>query len=395
MRTEPSVLIGDLSSDFGICSASIGLIVSIAYFSYVSMQIPCGVIVDKLGARLVASICCFGCSIGVLIFGMATSVCFLELGRLLIGLFTASAYVCCGKVARDHFDRKKYALLMGAANLAGCLGGIAGSAPIAFISSQIGWRKTTFIAAAIGVLISLLALLVIPKKTESENVSGSVSENDDGLGGYRTIIKKPRIWLLGFCCAILYLPICALAELWIIPFLEVRFGISTKVASIGAITIFVGSAAGGMLSAWIAEKVNSCRKVIIPCSILVIWALWTALFSDSIDYAWCIFFLMVSGILSASNILAYPIVCSVIPDRYSGTAVGFMNTLIMLSGIIFQPLLGKLLDFFRNGLIDNAGHPIYTVITYRSAFLFIIIGAIFAGIAVFFIDDAKFIRRKE
>jgi sugar phosphate permease len=391
-RTEPSVLLGDLSSDFGISSSFLGFIISIAYISYVAMQVPYGIIVDRLGPRAVVAICCFACSIGVLIFGMATTVFQLELGRFLIGLFSAAAYVCCGKVARDHFDKKKYALLMGAANLAGCLGGVAGGAPIVFLSSQFGgWRQATFVIAAIGALISILAWRVIPDRNGSARMPNGIGV----LDGIRIIVKKPRVWLLGFCCAILYLPVCALAELWIIPFLEIRFGISTKLASIGAITIFIGSSVGGLLSAWIAEKINSCKRVIIPCSILFIWTLWMALCSDSIDYNWCIFFLMISSILSASNILSYQIVCGLIPDRYSGTATGFMNTLIMFSGIVFQPLLGRLLDFFRNGMVDDTGRPVYTIITYRSALLFIIFGAIFAGIASFFIDDAKFVKRRE
>ncbi|MDR1034706.1 MAG: MFS transporter, partial [Holosporales bacterium] len=372
-RTEPGVLVNDLSTDFGISSSFIGFVISIAYLPYLIMQIPYGIIVDKLGPRIVASSCCLACAIGVLIFGMATSVFHLELGRFLIGLFSSSAYVCCGKVARDCFDKKKYALLMGAASVAGCLGGVFGSAPIVFLSTHIGWRKATFVIAAIGVAISILTLFVVPGRNDQLKISGG---GDDIWSGIKAITKNPKIWLLGFCCAVLYLPVCALAELWIIPFLEIRFGISTKMASIGAITIFIGISAGSLLSAWIAEKINSYKKVIITCSVLFIWPLWMALYSDSISYSWCIFFLMVSSLLSASNILAYEIACSMVPDKYSGTATGFMNAIIVSSGVIFQPLLGRLLDFFRNGLVNDMGRPIYTIVIYRSAFLFIIFGAV-------------------
>jgi predicted MFS family arabinose efflux permease len=322
---------------------------------------------------------------------MATSIFQLELGRFLLGLFSASAYVCCGKVARDLCDKKKYALLMGAATATGCVGGIIGGTPMAYLSSLVGWRNATFIIASIGLIIALFAFIFIPKDKEKTEIT---AKSFDLLFGLMTIIKKPKAWLLGFCGSVLYLPVSALAELWIIPFLETRFGISTKIASIGSITIFAGFSIGSIVSAWVAEKINSSKKVIVPSSILFIWTLWMALYSDATNYFWCLFFLLISSLLSSSNILAYAIVYSMVPEKYSGTSIGFMNAIIMSSGIIFQPLLGKLLDFFRNGMVNDAGQPVYTIVTYRSAFLFVIFGAILASIASFFVDDVKFSRKK-
>ena len=131
IRVEPSVVAKSLIDEFGITSSVIGFLGSVAYLPYVAMQIPCGVIADKLGTKTVVSIGCSICSLGAFIFGSANSVLQLEVGRFLIGLSTSCAFLCCGKVATEFFDRRKYAMFMGIAMCMGCLGGIAGSLCIA------------------------------------------------------------------------------------------------------------------------------------------------------------------------------------------------------------------------------------------------------------------------
>jgi hypothetical protein len=61
----------------------------------------------------------------------------------------------------------------------------------------------------------------------------------------------------------------------------------------------------------------------------------------------------------------------------------------MSSGFIFQPLLGKLLDFFRNGMVTDSGAPLYTVEMYRSAFQALIASMAIAIVSACFINDMK------
>ena len=47
LRVSPSVMTHDLMLDFGVTSTALGVLVSFYYYSYVALQIPCGVIVDE------------------------------------------------------------------------------------------------------------------------------------------------------------------------------------------------------------------------------------------------------------------------------------------------------------------------------------------------------------
>jgi sugar phosphate permease len=84
IRVEPCVLVDDLMKEFSISSSVLGLVVSASYIPYVAMQIPCGIITDKLGVKVMVSCGCALCAIGVFVFGAAESVFSLQIGRVLI-----------------------------------------------------------------------------------------------------------------------------------------------------------------------------------------------------------------------------------------------------------------------------------------------------------------------
>lgn len=384
IRVEPSVVAKNLINDFGITSSVIGFLGSIAYFPYVAMQIPCGVIVDKLGTKTVVLISCALCSTGAFIFGAANSVLQLEISRFLIGLSTASAFLCCGKIALELFDKRRYAMFVGIAMCMGCLGGIAGSSPTAYLVSEYGWRAATYVIAAFGSILTLLVLFCMQKSPKVQN-----AEEIHILTGLKAIVKQPRAWILGIYGAMTYLPLSAFAELWAVPFMEQRYGVSTAKAAISSITIFIGFAAGSVLAAWVAKKINSYKKTIVMFTFGIAIAFGIAMYNDTIDFNACLGLLFIGAVCAGANNLTFPVAYSLVPPAYGGTSAGFTNALIMSSGLLFQPLLGKVLDFARNGLVDEVGAPIYTLAMYRSAFLAIVLGFVLAIISSFFINDLR------
>ena len=386
-RVEPSVLINELMTDFNITSSVVGFVVSVMYIPYVIMQVPCGVITDRLGVKTMVALSCAVCSLGTFVFGTANGVLQLEVGRFLVGLSSASAFLCCGKVASEFFDRKNFSMLMGISMFMGCFGGISGTAPIALLVDKIGWRNTTYILSLIGILLLILTITFIPNSKKKEKTDAE--DANKILYGLKVVSKNPKAWILGIYGAMSYLPLSAIAELWGIPFMEQRFGIPTEKAAVASIFIFVGFGLGGIVAAWVAERINSYKKTIIITAILMALSFTIAIYNDQISYTTCLVLLFLGGAFAGTDTLCFTLAFELVPKEYSGTSTGFMNMLVMTSGIIFQPLLGKLLDFFRNGLVTDAGEPIYNLVMYRSAFVFVIIAMVVAVISTFFINELK------
>jgi hypothetical protein len=66
-----------------------------------------------------------------------------------------------------------------------------------------------------------------------------------------------------------------------------------------------------------------------------------------------------------------------------------MNMVVMSSGFVAQPFLGKLLDFFRNGIVTESGEPIYNLTMYRSSFMFVVLCMAIAIVIPFFVKEDK------
>jgi MFS family permease len=387
-RVEPSVIVNELMGTFDMTASTFGFVSSCLYITYVAMQIPTGVMLDKFGSRIIISSGALFCAIAVFIFGSAQSIFQLQMGRLLLGIATASGFIGCTKLISELVPPQKYSLFVGISMFVGCMGGICGSAPTAWMVSKIGWRETTFVIAVVGALTAMLAFFCMPSfsKKPSGDAKNAVQNT---LGGLKILVKNPRYWALGVLCAISYLPMTAVAELWCIPLIEKKFAMPTTDAAISSIFIFIGYGIGSMITPCLANQLNSCKKVLLIFTILTIIAFLPIIYWDGISFRQCLFLLFLFGIFGGTVPLFFTMAYNMVPRQYGGSSSGFTNMLNMSGAIVFQPLLGKLLDYFRNALTSADGTPLYTFAMYRNAFLIIIVCMVLSIFLLLFIDDFK------
>jgi MFS family permease len=95
------------------------------------------------------------------------------------------------------------------------------------------------------------------------------------------------------------------------------------------------------------------------------------------------------GIFGGTVPLFFTMAHNMVPKRYGGSASGFTNMINMSGAIVFQPLLGKLLDYFRDGLTDSHETPLYTLMMYNKAFLVVCLCMVLSLFLLFFIEDDK------
>ena len=75
-------------------------------------------------------------------------------------------------------------------------------------------------------------------------------------------------------------------------------------------------------------------------------------------------------------------------DDIAGTAIAFTNMLVMLGGVIFQPVIGMLLDTRWNGVkINNT--PIYSLTDYKFALFVIPVGLALSVLLMLFMRETQ------
>ena len=382
-RVEPGVLVDYLIKDFSLNATQIGSIVSMLYVPYVAMQIPWGILVDKLGYKIIISLCCALCSIGVLIFASSTASWHLVLARIIIGFSSSAAYLSCGKVIAETLP-SKYAVFMGVTMFVGGVGGTLGSTVTAGLAKTFGWRTLTYSMAIIGFVIAVLAFIFLKPEAKSQ-----AFEKGHTLEGLKLLSKNPSCWLIGLYGCTSYLPLSAVAELWGTPFMQSRFNASTAEASICSSVIFIAFGLGSILAAKVAKKINGNKNTIILFSIGLILAFSIAIYSDAIGFWTCVALFGLGSLFAGSGTLVFDMTYKFVPSNFAGTSTGYTNMLVMMSGVIFQPLLGKLLDFFRNGKVNPDGTPLYDIVMYRSSFMCILAVIVISVIGMLFVKERK------
>lgn len=371
LRVSPSVMTNELMQDFGVTSASLGVLVSFYYYAYVPLQIPCGVIVDKLGARRVVTFSSLFCTVGCVLFARSDNLAYAEFGRFLMGAGSACAYLSTAKIAAEWFSPRKFALLTSITMGMGTLGGTFGGKPFAVIVNSYGWRDAMMIAAAAGVCVTLTAWLFVRDKKDSKkpilHLATEETSRQTLLSGLKVVASNPQSWLIGLYGCFMYLPLSAFAELWGTPYLMQLHGINNETASSASVMVFIGMALGCPASAWLSDKVQSRIKIMGASAILTALLFLFIVYCPIIPLNLTFGLLFVTGFIAGGQILYFAAAKEINPPETSATTIGFTNTLVMVSGIIFQPLLGYLLDFVWDGTRTAEGIPLYTNYAYQIA----------------------------
>lgn len=390
LRNSPGVMTQDLMRDFSIEACALGVLTTFYLISYTVLQIPIGVGMDKFGPTRLLRIAVPLCVLGTIFFGLSESFYLACFGRLLIGAGSACAFLGALKLATLWFHPEKLALVVGFTLLAGKIGASLGQTPLGLLVEFMGWREAIlYVIVPIGALL-IAGLWIFVRDTPP---SGPLTTSETVDTRIETLCKRLyeivldyRIWALGFYGALMYLPMLAFADLWGIPFLMELYDIDAKTAGSVTTMFYVGVGIGSPVVALLSDYFRArkipmaigaalavlCNSIIIYVPGIPLSAMYALLFS--------------AGFIFAAQPLIFASVCQLTPHASNGTAISFTNMIVMMLGLIGQPLVGGFLDWAWSGIMQN-GVPFYTVSDYRFALLSIPISLLIALLIMPFIPE--------
>ncbi len=150
-----------------------GLILSAFGWSYVLMQIPGGIVIDRFGPRLTFAVSLFTWSVVTMLQGLARSLgaVFLIGARVTLGITEAPAFPLNSRVVATWFPRNERGFAIGVYT-AGEFGGLAIFTPVlAFILTNLGWPWMFGICGAIGVVFAVFWFIAYRDPRQSRSVN--------------------------------------------------------------------------------------------------------------------------------------------------------------------------------------------------------------------------------
>jgi len=385
LQVSPSVMTHGLMQSFGINALTLGSAMAMYYYSYAPMQLFSGLSFDYFGARKTLTLAIFTCAIGTLFIAFSHNIYFAGLGRFLTGLGSSCAFIGVLFLGERWFHPKHFYLVAGITELLGCLGAISGQTVVASAVHHFSWRPTLYALAIFGFILIFAVWFIVHEKENKNKHHQCLPDQLSLKDSLKFVLHNKQSWAVGLYALCVFAPITIFAALWGVPFLVARYGISTPLAGTACAMIWLGMGLGSPIAGWISERINSRCKPLGFCAIMGIIVVIVILYVPHIPLSAMFVLLFIFGVSVSGQSLSFNLVNDNMPSQVIGTAMGFNNLLIVISGAIFQPFVGYLLSIVWHGKMHN-GAPLYSLHNYQVALailpLFFVLGYLINRFAI-------------
>ncbi|MCP0913614.1 MFS transporter [Legionella sp. 27cVA30] len=354
LQVSPSVMSSELMRDFAVTGQTLGILSGIYFYSYASMQLPGGVLMDYFGPRRLLTIATAICAVSTIAFGLTSSFYMACLARLMIGFGSAFAAVGAMKLAANWFPSERFALLTGVMVTIGMLGAIGGEAPLALLIDRYGWRESMIIMGSVGIVLAFLIFLVAKDTPSQAKLVHHATDEEGLLKSLLALLKNKQLWLVATYGGLMYMATPVFCGLWGVPFLMLKMQIAKATAANYISLVFVGWAIASPLWGIFSTRIGRRKP---PMYIGCIGALLTSLcfIYVPIQSGWLMeLSLFLFGIFSAGFLPAFAVAKELCSKRYVATGLSFMNMMNMIGIALAQPIIGYILDKLWQGETVNA-----------------------------------------
>lgn len=374
-RVMPAVIVQDLMATFAVGGALLGNLSALYFYAYSALQIPVGVLTDRLGARLLLALALTVAAGGSVLMGMAPGVDQAYLGRLLVGTGCSVAFVATLKLITVWFPPTYFASLSGALMLIGMAGGMLGQAPLAWLLQFIGWRDAVVGAAGVALVLALAVWLVVRDRPADAVATGRGRQTVPLGPALWRVARTGQVWLSAAAAGAMAGPMLAFAGLWGVPYLEQAYGLSRSEAAGTTSLMLLGVAGGGLLGGWVSDRLRR-RKAPLYVATIGFGLVWLALLAfPGMPLFWASVLIGLGGLTSGISVLFYALATEQMTPDYAGACNGVVNTATVGAGALMQPFVGMLLDM-QAGPGTGGAPPVFTAEMFRQAFITFPISAV-------------------
>lgn len=390
LRNAPGVMATELMRDFGVEACALGGLSACYLITYATLQIPVGLGMDRFGPTRLLRGAVPLCVLGTIIFSLADSFYIACFGRLLIGVGATCGFLGALKLGTLWFPPEKFALVVGMTMVAGTVGATFGQAPLAMLIDLWGWRDALlYVVIPLGLVLSA-GMWFFVQDAPPSGPKSPVQSVDTSFGSLIEQLKEIsvnyRIWAIGLYGALMYSPILVFVDLWGVSYLTKLYDIDKATAGSMTTMYYIGIGIGSPLIATFADSIRKYKTPMYLGAALSTFCMSAIIYMPHISLPFMYILLLMAGIVFSSQPLIFAAVCPLTPRTSHGTVISFINMIVMISGLIMQPLVGWFLEKAWGGEICGSV-PHYSIEEYRFAFLSIPLGLLLSLALVLFIPE--------
>jgi len=367
LRTVNAAIAPQLTREFGLDAAALGLLTAAYFLSFAFTQIPLGHWLDRYRPRRVESLLLLSCALGCFVFASATSATGLIVGRAFIGAGVAACLMATIRTFGLWLPPERLPAMNGYMLAVGNAGAIASTAPALWLLQMMSWQQMFVAIGVVTLLLSAtLAFLVPdPPSPTPDAPANTATSGTSPVHGLNAVIKSPLFWAVAPLTCFSNAIGLSVQGLWAGPWLVDVAGMAPK--DIGGYLLLIS---GGMLVAnvtlgklmttLIIRGVSGSWFASLGCLAALLGQL-PFLFSWTANPAWV---MIAFGLTHVAGNLVFAALFPMFPAEVRGRLSTTLNFLMFGLGFLLQWGIGLVVNQFPTGEIGR-----YAAQGYETAFV--------------------------
>ncbi|HEX4927071.1 MAG TPA: MFS transporter [Burkholderiales bacterium] len=242
-------------AEFGLGYAALGILRTLFSGTLAALQIPSGLLAQRLGARPVLALGTAFVGVGYLIAGASYGLPLLAAALVIGGAGASTQHPLGSSMIARAYPGARSLKALGAYNFAGDIGKMAVPAAVSLLLVVLPWRQTLALLGGMTVLAAITIFALAPRATEGEEVR----RGDPGAAGGPSTTDRASFYSL---LAIGMLDSAArMAFLTFLPFVLTAKGASLPTIGVALTAVFAGGAAGKLVCAFIGARLGAVPTV--------------------------------------------------------------------------------------------------------------------------------------
>ena len=369
LRTVNAAISPQLTREFGLDAAALGLLTAAYFLSFAFTQLPLGAWLDRYRPRRVESVLLLSCAVGCFVFASANTSTGLIVGRAFIGAGVAACLMATIRTFGLWLPPERLPAMNGYMLAVGNAGAIASTAPALWLLQSMSWQQMFVGIGVITLMLAAVLAFLVPDPPTAPTVKTDTSTTQVGWGA---VIKHPLFWAVAPITCFSNAVGLSVQGLWAGPWLvDVANMAPSQIGSylllISAGMLVANIAMGKVMTALILRGVSGPWFASVCCVAALVGQL-PFLFSWSASPA---LVMIAFGSTHVAGNLVFAALFPMFPAEVRGRLSTTLNFLMFGLGFLLQWCIGLVVNLFPTGAVGR-----YAPQGYETAF------AIMAGIQV-------------
>ena len=375
-RTSLGIAGVDATERFHVQAAALSTLAVVQIIVYAALQIPVGVVLDRVGPRKLILTGAALMIAGQLVLAFAPSLAVALIGRILLGAGDAMTFISVQRLIAGWFSGRILPFLTQTMGTVGQLGQLLSALPLSYLLHTAGWTPAYVSAASLSVVAFVIVLAVVKNSPDANLPTGPISIRSTPLRSLREALGRPGTQLGFWSHFVTQSSATMLSLLWGFPFLSVALGYGPTGAAAMLTLITASAVVFGPLLGLLSARYPYRRSNIVIGIVIAMGVVWTVLLAwPGNPPLWLVItLLVVVAIGGPGSLIGFDFARMFNPARSLGSASGIVNVGGFLATFVMMLLVGFVLDLLSGG----SGRPqdLYSLESFRVAFLvqFVVVG---------------------